>query len=655
MDITALENWLWEAACSIRGLLDAPKYKDYILPLLFYKRLCVKILRALRIARVAGLLLALFVTPARPVESRPLDAIDYPVCRDDTPSATLPWSSPLPFRTHLPLLLRGEVLQLPACTVYCGLLVEDDPYRPAGYDTYFADEFDCNRLLGYWVVQGQMTPASYTPPATGRVSVDDGRLRVAVPGADFAFPYLYLIDDHASSYDVPYATQRVDWIPEAGGFRVAMRVRFAAEQVGEHRISIYADGHAPGWGGPLFYAGTDNGNEEAWRGLIVGADRGNSFADLGDLGYPEPYTAWVVVTADFLGDSFTLSVDSTPVITRSLSSFKGYPQAATWPDALYIGSLAFLESPVAWTDVEVDWIRVYAPAFTPPAARGILEAIVEEPPQPGDPPTPYSSLLPAGPFANTPYWHEDFAGTAMPAYWQRVQNPDPAHSWTVVRDSYVALLNDDFARGVPVWAIFDDMLSGDILVAPAGAGESPLDYLRRRGGSPFFPGAGEVQPSSQYPRFDWRPDQGNMRFAWRGRQTANGYGVEISNAGHIPYFTGAIFYTLQDTTSDEGRGQFIYPGCQEQYFWRLHNLPGYRVPHEGWTLVTADYINGTVHLYIDGQEIGWWPESDCSLNWYLKGENATSPDVLFFGNLATGDSGPWSEVFVDWFATFSGL
>jgi type I restriction enzyme M protein len=40
MDITTLENWLWEAACSIRGPLDAPKYKDYILPLLFYKRLC---------------------------------------------------------------------------------------------------------------------------------------------------------------------------------------------------------------------------------------------------------------------------------------------------------------------------------------------------------------------------------------------------------------------------------------------------------------------------------------------------------------------------------------------------------------------------------------------------------------------------------------
>ena len=38
-DITTLENWLWEAACKIRGEIDAPKYKDYILPLIFLKRL----------------------------------------------------------------------------------------------------------------------------------------------------------------------------------------------------------------------------------------------------------------------------------------------------------------------------------------------------------------------------------------------------------------------------------------------------------------------------------------------------------------------------------------------------------------------------------------------------------------------------------------
>ncbi len=39
LDIKTLENWLWEAACKIRGPVDAPKYKDYILPLIFLKRL----------------------------------------------------------------------------------------------------------------------------------------------------------------------------------------------------------------------------------------------------------------------------------------------------------------------------------------------------------------------------------------------------------------------------------------------------------------------------------------------------------------------------------------------------------------------------------------------------------------------------------------
>jgi type I restriction enzyme M protein len=36
----SLETWIWDAACSIRGAKDAPKYKDYILPLIFTKRLC---------------------------------------------------------------------------------------------------------------------------------------------------------------------------------------------------------------------------------------------------------------------------------------------------------------------------------------------------------------------------------------------------------------------------------------------------------------------------------------------------------------------------------------------------------------------------------------------------------------------------------------
>ena len=39
MTISTLETWLWDAACAIRGATDAPKFKDFILPLIFYKRL----------------------------------------------------------------------------------------------------------------------------------------------------------------------------------------------------------------------------------------------------------------------------------------------------------------------------------------------------------------------------------------------------------------------------------------------------------------------------------------------------------------------------------------------------------------------------------------------------------------------------------------
>lgn len=39
LDLPQLESWLWEAACVIRGPIDAPKFKDYILPLIFLKRL----------------------------------------------------------------------------------------------------------------------------------------------------------------------------------------------------------------------------------------------------------------------------------------------------------------------------------------------------------------------------------------------------------------------------------------------------------------------------------------------------------------------------------------------------------------------------------------------------------------------------------------
>lgn len=39
LNANTLETWLWDAACKIRGEIDAPKYKEYILPLIFIKRL----------------------------------------------------------------------------------------------------------------------------------------------------------------------------------------------------------------------------------------------------------------------------------------------------------------------------------------------------------------------------------------------------------------------------------------------------------------------------------------------------------------------------------------------------------------------------------------------------------------------------------------
>ena len=39
LSVSSLSDWLWDAACVIRGPIDAPKFKDYILPLMFMKRL----------------------------------------------------------------------------------------------------------------------------------------------------------------------------------------------------------------------------------------------------------------------------------------------------------------------------------------------------------------------------------------------------------------------------------------------------------------------------------------------------------------------------------------------------------------------------------------------------------------------------------------
>lgn len=38
--VKSMESWIWDAACSIHGAVDAPKYKEFILPLIFVKRLC---------------------------------------------------------------------------------------------------------------------------------------------------------------------------------------------------------------------------------------------------------------------------------------------------------------------------------------------------------------------------------------------------------------------------------------------------------------------------------------------------------------------------------------------------------------------------------------------------------------------------------------
>jgi hypothetical protein len=192
----------------------------------------------------------------------------------------------------------------------------------------------------------------------------------------------------------------------------------------------------------------------------------------------------VAANFNYSADSFTMSVDGTPLIEKPMSSFKGYPLASIRPDVLYVGSLALLEEAVSWTDIELDWLRVYSRDSTPAAQYGLLAAAIEPSPTPLDPATPYSTMLPAGPFANAPHWVEDFDSAGlMPAGWHQV----------------------------------------------------------------------------------------------------------------------AI---------------------------RIRPIPG-----------------------------RWWPESDCSLNWYLRGENTTAPEVLFFGNPATAREFPssWSEVHVDWFATFPGL
>lgn len=53
----SLESWIWDAACPIRVAKDTPKYKDYIPPLIFTKRLCDALDNEInRIAKVNALL-----------------------------------------------------------------------------------------------------------------------------------------------------------------------------------------------------------------------------------------------------------------------------------------------------------------------------------------------------------------------------------------------------------------------------------------------------------------------------------------------------------------------------------------------------------------------------------------------------------------------
>ena len=102
-----MEQMLWDAACSIRGEKDAPKFKDYLLPLLFLKRLSDvfddEIARlaeeygdrdtALEIAEGDHSLLRFYLPPearwARHQRAR--DAIDWPL--DDRARARSPRTS----------------------------------------------------------------------------------------------------------------------------------------------------------------------------------------------------------------------------------------------------------------------------------------------------------------------------------------------------------------------------------------------------------------------------------------------------------------------------------------------------------------------------------------------------------------------------------
>jgi hypothetical protein len=82
----SLESWIRDSACSIRKAKDAPKYKDYILPFIFTKRLCDVFDDELnRIAAEVGSRKKAFHSPRwiarRPVPGKAIVRCYLPSCR----------------------------------------------------------------------------------------------------------------------------------------------------------------------------------------------------------------------------------------------------------------------------------------------------------------------------------------------------------------------------------------------------------------------------------------------------------------------------------------------------------------------------------------------------------------------------------------------
>ena len=255
--------------------------------------------------------------------------------------------------------------------------------------------------------------------------------------------------------------------------------------------------------GPLFYVGTDyNAEHESWRGLVVGANRGyaaGDTVDLGDFGYADPYTGWVVVTVDFnyTGDTFTLAVDGVPRISKSLSAFKGTPDAATRPDTLYIGSLARLQKATRWTDIELDW----GFGSTPPSPRRRQPTVCwRQPsnprPRPPVPTPPIPRPCPPAPSATPLTGAKISTSRAQAAQCPTTgsRSPIPIRATPGPRLQTARPPSEITATplGCRFGAIFDDMLPVDILSTSVGERDTPAAYLQQRGGSPFWPGGGRT-------------------------------------------------------------------------------------------------------------------------------------------------------------------